>query len=207
MKLNTLLAGVAFAMAATAAAHAGTINFDEFAATNDGTALTNAYAGMGVIFSANNAGTWIGLTGGDPGNWGVTGTNGPQFLGFNGTNGYGEDVTFTNAFGKASLDFSRTNGSVDGSITLDAYSLGNLVDTVTGNLGAINTWKTLTVTGVNIDELIWTGSGTAYHPYGVDNLVWGAGAPEPATWAMMLIGVGAIGGTLRLARRRSAVAA
>jgi hypothetical protein len=36
----------------------------------------------------------------------------------------------------------------------------------------------------------------------------GAGAvPEPTTWAMMLIGFGFVGGTMRAARRRSATLA
>ena len=34
----------------------------------------------------------------------------------------------------------------------------------------------------------------------------GGGVPEPATWAMMIIGFGAIGGTLRIRRRKVAVA-
>ncbi|HEX4739824.1 MAG TPA: PEPxxWA-CTERM sorting domain-containing protein [Caulobacteraceae bacterium] len=33
------------------------------------------------------------------------------------------------------------------------------------------------------------------------------GVPEPASWALMLLGVGAVGGALRLSRRRDAVTA
>ena len=32
------------------------------------------------------------------------------------------------------------------------------------------------------------------------------GVPEPASWAMMLLGVGMIGGGLRIARRKNAMA-
>ena len=35
--------------------------------------------------------------------------------------------------------------------------------------------------------------------------VLGGGVPEPATWAMMLVGFGAIGATLRGSRRRAAM--
>jgi len=33
-----------------------------------------------------------------------------------------------------------------------------------------------------------------------------AGVPEPATWAMTLLGIGMVGGGLRMARRKDAVA-
>ncbi len=36
----------------------------------------------------------------------------------------------------------------------------------------------------------------------LDNVTLIAGVPEPASWALMILGVGAIGGALRLARRR-----
>jgi hypothetical protein len=38
------------------------------------------------------------------------------------------------------------------------------------------------------------------------NLLVGVSVPEPATWAMMLVGVGMIGGGLRMARRKTDVA-
>jgi hypothetical protein len=40
-----------------------------------------------------------------------------------------------------------------------------------------------------------------------DDITLGLGLPEPATWAMMLLGFGAIGASLRRRRRRIAAAA
>jgi hypothetical protein len=46
------------------------------------------------------------------------------------------------------------------------------------------------------------GSGPAY--FGPNLII---GAPEPTSWALMLMGFGALGATMRIARRKSAVAA
>jgi hypothetical protein len=40
--------------------------------------------------------------------------------------------------------------------------------------------------------------------FGIDDL--NLGVPEPATWAMMLVGLGLIGGGLRMARRKEGMA-
>lgn len=43
--------------------------------------------------------------------------------------------------------------------------------------------------------------------YVLDDVTYNAGVPEPATWAMMLVGFGALGGAMRMARRRQTDAA
>jgi|SRR6266567_447687 len=164
-----------------------TITFDEFAATNNNVALTTAYTGIGVTFGPTNSGTWGGNSNGNPGNWGLQGTNGPQFLGFNGINGYSEIVTFSSAVNGVSLDFSRSNGSVDGVITLMAFGTSGLLGTVTATLGAINQWTTLSLANVGITSITWSGTGTNFHPYGVDNFVFNVGrtVPEPGTLVLL----------------------
>src|SRR5258707_703312 len=95
MTIQGFAGAVAFALAAVLAvgAHATTITFDEFAPSNGGGSLTNEYtATTGATFAGTNAGTWGGNSNGNPGNWALEGTNGPQFLGFNG-DGYTETVT------------------------------------------------------------------------------------------------------------------
>src|SRR6266850_5528046 len=47
------------------------------------------YASNGVHFGVGDWGIGAGLSNGDPGNWGLEGTAGPKFVGFNGYYGYG----------------------------------------------------------------------------------------------------------------------
>nr|MEA2798274.1 hypothetical protein [Phenylobacterium sp.] len=202
------IAGAAALALLAQAANATTITFDEFPASNNGASLTGAYSLAGVTFAGTNAGIWSGLTGGDPGNWGIEGTNGTQFLGYNSL--YADTATFFAAVSSAQLDFSRSNGSSDDTVTLNAFDGASLVDTQTVVLGAINTWSTLSVSGSHITSLTWSATGSAFHPYAVDNFVFAqggvtpGGVPEPSTWALALIGFGGVGAALR--RRRSSLA-
>lgn len=83
--------------------------------------------------------------------------------------------------------------------------------------------------GKTVIGLHFGGGGTGYNgtafwlldiPTGTDSITWssttqkglsnaglyltdpGSGVPEPATWAMMMLGVGAVGGAMRAARRQ-----
>jgi hypothetical protein len=183
------------------ALHATTITFDESPATNNGTPYGATI--LGATFSATNAGTWGGLSNGDPGAWGLEGTNGPQFLGFNGP--YAETVTFASAVNGFSADFSPSGGSVDGTITLSAFKGVTLIDSTVVTLGPINTWSTLSLNDSGITSVTWSGAGTGFHPFGVDNVVFNASAiPEPSS--LVFIGVGllalAAGGTRAKLLRR-----
>ena len=171
-------------------ARAGTITFDESAATNANNSPFGATI-LGVTFSATNAGIWGGNSNGNPGNWGLQGTNGPQFLGFNGVNVsdvYAETLTFASSVNSFSADFSRSNGSTDEVITLSAFDGATLLGSTTGTLGSINTWSTLSLNVSGINKITWSGTGTGFHPYGVDNVNFGAAVPEPAS--LTLIGLG-----------------
>src|SRR5262245_1087204 len=88
-----------------------TINFEEFPPdNNNGGMPANRYAGLGITFIDTDDGTtWAGLGGGDPGNWGIAGTSGSTFSGFNGLS-YGLTTTFTTLVSNFSLDVSRSNG-------------------------------------------------------------------------------------------------
>lgn len=183
------------------ALNATVITFDESSATNDGTAYGATI--LGATFSATNAGTWNGLSAGDPGSWGLEGTNGNQFLGFNGP--YDETVTFASAVNGFSADFSRSGGSSDGTITLDAFNGVTLIDSTVVTLGAINTWSTLSLGDSGITSVTWSGAGTGFHPFGVDNLVFGAAAiPEPTSVILISAGLLALAagrGRAKLLRR------
>jgi len=181
-------------------ASATVITFDEFPATNNNVALAGPYDATGASFSATNAGTWGGNSNGNPGNWGLEGTNGPQFLGFNGSNnGYNETVSFSTPISFVSADFSRSIGSIDGTITLEAFNGVNLLGSTMANLGAINAWSTLDLSFAGITSIEWIGTATGFHPYGVDNLVFTA-APEPGTLMLLCSALVAFA-TIRQRRR------
>jgi hypothetical protein len=185
---------------------AATITFDEFPATNNNAPVTNAYAGLGVLFDGDNSGTFGGLSAGDPGNWDLEGTNGPAFLGNNGLNNastYVSTIHFTSGTGFVSFDVSRSTGSADGqTLTASVFNGATLLGTTVLTLGPINTWTTLSFTAVGIDRLVLDGSQTGFSPYGVDNLVFDhAPVPEPTT--LLLVGSGVLGGLVRSRRRQT----
>jgi hypothetical protein len=204
---SLVVASIFFAMLATIA-NAATITFDEFAATNNNVAIQNEYSGVGVTFGSNNAGTWGGNLNGNPGNWGLGGTNGSAFLGNNGQNQiptnrvYDTSIFFTTAVSFVSLDISRSNGSTGGqTMTVLAYAGSTLLGS-TGplTLGAINSWTTVGLNFAGIDKVVLDGSGEAsasqsevFSPYGIDNLQFSAAAAVPEPLTLWLLGAGLIG--------------
>ena len=62
------------------------ISFEEVPAQNSQpVTLCEEYAHLGVHFSSIDDGAiWDGMSNGDAGGWGLEGTNGPTFVGFNG---------------------------------------------------------------------------------------------------------------------------
>lgn len=178
------------------AALATTITFDESPAPN----TLNPYSATvaGATFSATNNGVWSGISQGDPGNWQLQGTNGPQFLGFNGN--YDEVVTFAAAVTNVSADFSRANGSVDGTVTFQAFNGASLLGSTTADLGAINSWTTMSLAFPNITSVSWTETGTGDHPYGADNFSFGIGltdTPEPTSAILLTSGLLCVAGLRR----------
>jgi hypothetical protein len=181
-------------------ATAGTITFGESPATNNGAAYSATV--LGATFSATNAGTWGGNSNGNPGGWGLEGTNSPEFLGFNG--GYSEAVTFASGTSSISLDFSRSSGSSDGTVTLQALNGVTILGSTSAILGPINTWSTLSLAFPVITSISWSGTGTGFHPYGVDNLTFGAApaaVPEPSSAVLLTGGLLCLASFRRLVRR------
>jgi len=198
--------GLAICLALASPVAATVITFDEFPADNfNGGLPADRYSSLGVTIDAPEDGaTRGGISNGDPGNWGVDGTNGPIFSGFNET--YTMSLLFGTDIMSFSLDASRTNGSIDGTITLQAFLDGLLVGTDGGDLGAINQWSTFSLSGL-FDQITITGTGSGFHPFGIDNINFASdgAVPEPATWAMMLLGFGAVGFAMRRERNSSKV--
>ncbi|MDH3519433.1 MAG: hypothetical protein OEM49_03175 [Myxococcales bacterium] len=155
-------------------AWAGTISFDEFPASNNNRAvLSTQYADMGVHFVATDDGAvWSGLSAGDPGGWGLEGTNGGNFLGFNGRS-YAVSMLLDESVAGFKLDVARSMGS-DGSasFTLAGFRAGIQVEEVFVDLGAnaVNEWATASLSQ-DVDEVQMLGGGS--QPFGVDNVRWG----------------------------------
>ena len=159
------------------------ITFDEFAADDNiqGPLDPTRYAALGVqVLATDDGSTWSGTTLGDPGNWGITGTNGPRFSGFNGAS-YALTMLFDSAVHAFSLDVSRSNGSAAGDMfTLQGYKSSVLVESHSVALGPINAWTTVSLAS-EVDETRWSGQGSAFHPFGIDNVRWTVPEPTAAT--------------------------
>lgn len=164
-----------------ATANAGSVNFDEYPAPNNNAVLVGEeYADLGVHFLPTDDGAvWDGVTNGDVGGWGLEGTNGSAFLGFNGPS-YEMAVLFDGPVRDVSFDVSRSNYSSTGdTVTLTGFRDGTLVEEVTVVLDGLNDWQTVQLTS-SVDEIQWFGTGLSFfHWFGVDNLSWELDEPAP----------------------------
>ena len=55
----------------------------------------------------------------------------------------------------------------------------------------------MSLSASNIDKIVWSGSGTGFHPYGVDNIQFDnttSAVPEPSSLTLLGIGVAGIAG-------------
>src|SRR5262245_65572926 len=106
---------LATALLVPAIAGAEEIRFDEYPPANNlFPSPSEEYASMGVHFVATDDGSvWGGMSGGNPGGWGLEGTNGPAFAGFNGSS-YGLSVAFAAPVREVRVDVARSLGSRGG---------------------------------------------------------------------------------------------
>ena len=127
-------------------------------------------------------------------------------------------LTFTFASAVAGLGFTTIDlfnpqGSND--ISLSVFSGANGTGTLLGSTTAANFnfqsnftyFMGFTSDSNNIGSFVLTNPGGASDVFGVDNIVSAklspvAAVPEPATWAMMLLGFGFVGGALRSTRNK-----
>jgi hypothetical protein len=172
---RSLLFSLLAATALPLGAGAGVINFDEISPANSSRPmLTEEYADMGVHFiTVDDGSIWSGLSEGDPGGWGLEGTNGSAFVGMNGRS-YELSMLLDEPVENFSLDVARSMGSSGAAgFVLEGYLNGVFVEDMTVDLGpmGVNEWLTASLKGP-VDEVRWLGVGA--NPYGVDNVRWGA---------------------------------
>ena len=221
MKYALKAAAIACAMALPAMqASAATITFENLAV---GTILSNQYAGLGAIFSANAfsgaggpSGNWATNTdmtivssgaGGDVGSLGapvgvVSGNILHAFSGWLGEDGDPSfAINFTTSINSFSAAFAGVSAAAD--VRLFVYNGTTLLNTISGTVTTgqfVLSYSAPTITKV----VITPGSFTDW--VGVDNINFTPNAvvptvPEPESWALMLVGFGAAGYAMRRARR------
>jgi hypothetical protein len=153
---------------------AETIDFEDLQAANDPVqTLTEEYADLGVHFSTTDDGaTWSGLSGGDPGQWQLEGSNGATFLGFDGSS-YSAVVYFEEPVQEFELDVARGEGAVwfDDLFMLAGFRGGAVADVVEVSLGDVNSWTTVSMRA-EVDMIYLYGLGLPGYRFGVDNLRW-----------------------------------
>ena len=213
MKKTILAVAIAAWAAISAPANAATymVNFDQAA---DGSAIaspsriTDQYSSYGLSFSLFENGTKVGTGALAQQNFGRT--SNALWNNVNNEDDFSAsaraDVMRINfAYAADALSFMTTG---DGDITtFNAYDAGgNLLQSVKNTFGG-TTKITFTATGISrLDAL----QSIDNYTFSMDDLSFsatpGAGAvPETATWAMMILGMGAVGYSLRRAKRRSDV--
>lgn len=117
--------------------------------------------------------------------------------------------TFNQAVNAITFAFGDAGGEDDSQVIISAYSsagvlIGSVSDTYPPNFDSGKT-QTLNVAGASY-FIVTSGVGTGFNE---NSLGWDildvtvAGVPEASTWALMILGMAAVGGALR--RRRVAV--
>lgn len=157
--------------------------------------LTGLVGGTSVTYNITSPNAPGGAPGGDY-------PTGGQFVGANfSNNAYGQGFLQNADYAVQVMDSSHTGGNLD-------YYTGHLTFTVTGgtgstlDLGPVN--GTNDVAGADLRECSSLACTTILATGPVGAVLTG-GVPEPATWAMMIIGFGGVGAVLR--RRRGQMAA
>jgi hypothetical protein len=168
--------------AAAFSAGAETLHFEDVPASNDSLAVVGEeYAHFGVHFSTDDGSIWDGASVGDPGGWGLEGTDGPTFLGFDGAS-----YSLTASFDTPVLDFQLDVAAADSPLAgwgFDQFILvgsrdGFVVDSAHVVLGEVDEWATVTLLG-EVDEISWVGGGPPGMRFGVDRLDWFGSGPGP----------------------------
>ena len=201
MKLTYLAATAAAAMAATAAG-ATTIDFSTFA---DGAPVTSIGPVGFSLYGGPASGAPLVSDYWEDGGVPIELNNSPT-----GQYPTAEGIEITFAGGANNVSFTFDNYGYSESYE---YALSGSTATdfkVIGEGDCAYSFCTVNVSGSDITALYIDNDTGGYGSweFGVGEISYSAaGVPEPASWALMLIGFGGLGGALRASRRRVAVAA
>jgi hypothetical protein len=209
MKLGIATASLALTLAATGAAQAASIINGDFSTPNehggwgDVTSLTGWVSNTSDSFEVGNSGVYgLGC---------VTGTT-CQNLEVNANEFGSVSQTVTGLTVGDSYQFSWDYGGRAGGGAQQLDVLINGVQIATDNSDGVNAvWTPNSykfTAGSSSETFTFTSADVGGAPsYGNElTLVSLVAVPEAATWAMMLLGVGMIGGGLRLSRRQNMAA-
>jgi hypothetical protein len=181
------------------------ITFDDVPAIRLGNNLSDVireeYAGLGVHFNRDGRFSGIvrmGLSQGDPGNWDLEGSNGPQFLGHN---VYGRTglIEFDWPVMSFKIDAAHAHDVGVQNLTFRAYDATGLLESVTLPSSVPGVWQTISLSAAGITRIEYS-SGQSF---ALDNMVF-APVPEPSTLA--LLSVGSLGLLAYVWRRRKHLA-
>lgn len=197
--VSKLVSAVALGLAVTAAPMAAQadITFDALPGAN-GSAFTGPYSEDGLSISATAGDVFVGTIYGNP----VPSLFfGPNF----GSSTASLEITSGGAlFNFASFDFSANNGTAYYTVRgfANAAETFSLVgDSSIGGFVTIASGTNLQFDRVTFDFRV---AGTSAN---FDNFIGDGGVvPEPATWALLIMGFGGVGATLRSRRRTPSAA-
>jgi len=184
-------------------AQAAAINFDDMAAPcafADTQPLTNQYSSAGITFSG------FGSVLNECGNFGIDARSGDNFLAFNQSQGGTVEFTF---FDNPQNIFSFYHGS--GSANALVLTVFDANGVAIGQSHSNSLAGQYAFAGINmLNPFTKAHISSSASSFVYDDLSFSATAspvPEPATWAFMIIGFGAVGASMRSARRKTSLAA
>jgi len=201
--------GAAAILGCAGAAHADSINFGQFGV---GSSISDGASGLtdgGVVFKIYSPGAGFAVL--------------QQDVSWLGNFPNGTPVLFDNYLaGPVTIDFmtpisSITSLGVEANLfgpytaTLKAYNGVNLLGTSSFNAVSAflpNTVSSFNFAAAGITSIVisTTHDGEGFGLGGSGGRGVYQGVPEPATWAIMLLGFGAVGGALRMSRRKASAA-
>ena len=114
------------------------------------------------------------------------------------------NLTFQILTGFTAAEFNLEQGSPSSFTISLTDSAGDVFNQVVNNLQGSNIFNIIAPAGtVYTSGTLVSTTGGAFQDFKQLRVVAAGAVPEPATWAMMLLGFGAMGASLRRSRRRS----